>query len=315
MDCLREAVRTKRFSPRTEEAYCSWVRRFILHFDKRHPLEMGERQISAFLGHLAVHLEVSSSTQNQARSALIFLYREVLGRELGDIRNLPRAKSPQKLPIVLSQREVKTLLGFLDQPYRLMAGLLYGSGLRIMECLRLRIMDIDFDQRNLTICQGKGGKDRKTPLPVSLVDDMSKQVEKARDIFDRDLAGAIPGVDLPDGVGRDNPGSGRQWPWQWAFPADRLTPRPGTGIFRRHHLHPTSLQKALREALRLSGIAKPATCHTLRHSFATHLLEKGTNIRAVQEFLGHEDVATTMIYSHVMARPGSPPRSPAEEKE
>lgn len=311
MDCLREAVRAKHFSPRTEEAYAAWVRRFILHFHMKHPLHMGEGQISLFLRYLAVTEKVSASTQNQALSALLFLYREVLGRELRDIRRLPRAKTPKRLPVVLSQREVKTILERLDPPYRLMAGLLYGSGLRVMECLRLRIMDIDFDRREIAVRLGKGGKDRLTLLPDSLAEELKVQMEKSRDLFDRDLAGAVPGVDLPPAVERDTPWAGREWRWQWLFPADCLAPHPRSGRIRRHHIHPTSLQKAIRQAVRLSEVAKPVTCHTFRHSFATHLLEKGTHIRAVQELLGHEDVTTTMIYSHVLTRPGRPgPTSP-----
>lgn len=313
LDCLRDAIRAKHFSPRTEEAYCGWVRRFILHNGKRHPLLMGEREVSAFLRHLALDGEVAASTQNQALSALLFLYREVLGSELGHLGSIPRAKKPKKLPVVLSPFEVKAILGGMKGTHRLMAELLYGSGLRLTECVRLRVMDLDLGGSEVTVREGKGKKDRVTTLPSRLRGELEAHLKRVRELYERDRRSGVPGVEVPSSVESRHPGAGGEWPWQWVFPAEVLRLDPKTGRFRRRHIHESALQKAVKEAVAASSISKPVTCHTFRHSFATHLLERGTDIRTVQELLGHSDVATTMVYSHALHGGSRPVTSPMDD--
>ena len=314
MDCVRDALRAKHYSYRTEQSYCSWIRRYIFFHKMKHPLEMGEREINLFLTDLAVRGKVSASTQTQALAALLFLYREVLGREIGDLGEVVRARKPKRLPVVLTPKEVKAVLDKLGGQKRLMAGLLYGSGLRLMECLRLRVKDLDFERGEITVRQGKGGKDRVTVLPAALRRPLSKHLESSvRELFEKDRAGGLPGVQLPDALDRKYPNAGKEWGWQWVFPAPGPSKDPRTGIVRRHHLHETLLQRAVHAASRQAGIPKPVTCHTFRHSFATRLLETGYDIRTVQELLGHNDVSTTMIYTHVLNRGGRGVVSPADD--
>jgi integron integrase len=312
LDQMRDAIRLKHYSIRTEDAYTDWVKRFILFHDKRHPAEMGVPEITAFLTHLAVHDQVASSTQNQALNALVFLYREVLGLELDSPINLVHAKKPHHLPVVLTREEVQAVLRQLQPEYQLMAKLLYGSGLRLLECLRLRVKDLDFTRRELVVRDGKGLKDRVTMLPMPLVEPLKAHLVKVQQIHADDLANGYGAVYLPYALERKYPNANREWAWQYVFPADRLTQDPRSPALRRHHVGETSLQKAVRDAVRAAGLLKPATCHTFRHSFATHLLENGYDIRTVQELLGHADVKTTMIYTHVLNRGGLAVRSPLE---
>jgi len=299
-------------SLRTEEAYVGWVRRFILANGKRHPRELGRREVEAFLTHLAMHGHVAASTQNQALSALLFLYREVLQQELPWMENIRRAKKPERLPAVLSREEVAALLAEMDGVTWLMASLLYGAGLRLMECARLRVQDVDFVRREITVRQGKGGKDRRTMLPAMTVDALQNQLAEARRVHERDLAAGRGAVWLPHALARKYPNAAREWAWQYVFPASSRSTDPRSGIERRHHLDETVLQRAVKQAVRRARITKPATCHTLRHSFATHLIEGGYDIRTVQELLGHKDVSTTQIYTHVLNRGGSGVLSPLD---
>jgi len=299
-------------SLRTEEAYVGWVRRFILANGKRHPRELGRREVEAFLTHLAMHGHVAASTQNQALSALLFLYREVLQQELPWMENIRRAKKPERLPVVLSREEVAALLAEMNGVTWLMASLLYGAGLRLMECARLRVQDVDFVRREITVRQGKGGKDRRTMLPAMTVDALQNQLAEARRVHERDLAAGHGAVWLPHALARKYPNAAREWAWQYVFPASSRSTDPRSGIERRHHLDETVLQRAVKQAVRRARITKPATCHTLRHSFATHLIEGGYDIRTVQELLGHKDVSTTQIYTHVLNRGGSGVLSPLD---
>jgi integron integrase len=312
LDQVRLAIRTRHYSRRTEEAYVGWIRRFILFHDKRHPGTMGEEEVSRFLTHLAVDRKVSAITQTQALSAILFLYREVLRLELGWLQNIVRAKPPKRLPVVLTRDEVRTLLRELDGPIWLVATLLYGSGLRLLEGLRVRVKDIDFGAHQITVRSGKGQKDRVTMLPAALKDPLLRHLESVRLQHQQDLARDAGWVELPLALARKYPNSGREWPWQWVFPATRTYIDASTRQRRRHHLHESVLQRAVHDAVRRAGIAKPASCHTFRHSFATHLLEDGYDIRTVQELLGHRDVATTMIYTHVLNRGASGVRSPLD---
>jgi len=309
---VRAALRARHYSRRTEKAYVHWIKRYIFFHGKRHPAEMGAAEVTAFLTALAVRDRVAASTQNQALNALLFLYREILGVELPWLDGLVRAKRPQHLPTVLTREEVRTVLEQLDRAPRLMALLLYGAGLRLLECCRLRIKDVDFATNQITIRDGKGSKDRVTMLPRAVKIDLTRHVERARALHQRDLAAGAGWVELPWALGRKYPNAGREWAWQWVFPATRLYGDPSTGQRRRHHLHESVVQRAVREAVLKAGLAKKATCHTLRHSFATHLLEDGHDIRTVQELLGHQDVSTTMIYTHVLNRGPAAVRSPAD---
>jgi integron integrase len=305
-------MRLKHYSYRTEQAYMDWIRRFILFHHKRHPQEMGAQEIEAFLTHLAVHENVAASTQNQALQAILFLYREVLGREITEPIQAMRARKPKRLPTVLTREEVLLLFNQMSGIHKLIAQLLYGSGLRLMEALRLRVKDLDFEYRTITVRDGKGEKDRITILPDLLQDPLRHHLEQVRRLHQQDLDQGYGAVYLPEALARKYPNAEREWGWQWVFPSPRLSLDPRTGVIRRHHLDPSSVQRAIREAARAAGITKPVTPHTLRHSFATHLLETGYDIRTVQELLGHKDVRTTMIYTHVLQRGGRAVRSPLD---
>jgi integron integrase len=312
LDRVRAAVRVRHYSLRTEQAYVQWIRRFVLFHGKRHPEEMGGAEVSDFLSHLAVDGGVSASTQNQALNALVFLYREVLGRPLGDLGTLVRARTKRRLPVVLTRDEVHRLLGRLAGLHHLMASLLYGSGLRLMECVRLRVKDLELERLEILVRDGKGRRERVTTLPRSLVGVLRGQLERSLGVHEADLAEGFGEVWLPGALARKYTSAGREWAWQWVFPAERRSLDPRQRVVRRHHVHEAALQRAVRRAVRSAGIAKPASCHTLRHSFATHLLEGGYDIRTVQELLGHRSVATTMIYTHVLNRGGRGVQSPLD---
>ena len=313
LDQVRQAIRRKHYSIRTEEAYVNWVRRFILFHKKRHPAEMDTPEIEAFLTHLAVQGNVAASTQNQAFSALLFLYREVLHKELEGSIQAERAKPPQRLPVVLSREEVQRLLSEMSGVHRLMARLLYGSGMRLMEGVRLRVKDIDFELHQIVVRDGKGEKDRVTLLPDALISDLQRHLRHVKLIHEDDLQDGFGRVYLPYALERKYPNASHEWGWQWVFPASKRSIDPRSGIERRHHVDESGLQKAIRAAAHRAGLAKPVGPHTLRHSFATHLLEAGYDIRTVQELLGHKDVQTTMIYTHVLNRGPKAVRSPLDE--
>jgi len=310
LQSVREAIRVRHLSIRTEEAYVHWIKRFIFFHAKRHPEEMGEREVAAFLTHLAVEGQVASSTQNQALNALVFLYRNVVERPLGECAGIVRAKRPQRVPVVLTPAEVSDLLRELKGVYWLIACLQYGSGLRLLESVRLRIKDLDFDHRAILVRDGKGGKDRVVTLPDELVVPLERHLANRRTGFERDCAQGVGTVYLPYALARKYKNAPSEWAWQYVFAADSVSLDPRSGIRRRHHVDESGVQKAVRAALRHSGIHKPASCHTLRHSFATHLLERGADIRTVQEQLGHSDVRTTQIYTHVLKRGGLAVKSP-----
>lgn len=315
LDQMRARMRRLGLSLRTEEAYIGWAKRFILANDKRHPRDLGAHEVEAFLTRLATHGHVAASTQNQALSALLFLYREVLQQELPWMDDIRRAKRPERLPVVLSREEVASLLDEMSGVTWLMASLLYGAGLRLMECLRLRVQDVDFLRREITVRHGKGGKDRRTMLPVTAIEALQSQLAEARRVHERDLRAGFGEVWLPDALARKYRNAAREWAWQYIFPASVRSVDPRSGKTRRHHLDETVLQRAVKNAVRRARIAKPATCHTLRHSFATHLIEDGYDIRTVQELLGHKDVSTTQIYTHVLNRGGRGVRSPLDRRE
>ena len=294
---VRNAIRVRHYSIRTEQAYVDWIRRFILFHGKRHPDELGEADVARFLTWLAVERNVAPSTQNQALNALVFLYRHVIDRPLGDITNAARAKKPQRLPVVLTQDETKRLFRHLDGNQWLPVCLLYGSGLRLMECLRLRVKDLDFDHRAIVVRCGKGGKDRVVTLPDVLVVPLQRHLESVRNLHEKDLRDGFGAVYLPHALARKYPNAAGSWAWQYVFPAAKRSTDPRSGVVRRHHLDDSCLQKAVKQAVLRAGIHKPASCHTLRHSFATHLLERGMDIRTVQEQLGHKDLRTTQILS------------------
>jgi integron integrase len=312
LDQVRDVIRRKHFSLRTERTYCDWIRRFILYHRKRHPREMAEAEITDFLTHLARDGLVAAATQNQALSAILFLYREVLKHDIGWLDQMERVKRPARLPVVLTRDEARRVFLNLHGRHRLMAGLLYGSGLRLMECVRLRVKDVDFGYLRITVREGKGGKDRVTMLPVNLAKSLERELRKVRAQHEEDIESGFGEVYLPNAVGRKFPNAGREWGWQYVFPSSRLSVDPRTGQKRRHHSDESVLQAAVKAAVRAAGITKPATCHTLRHSFATHLLENGYDIRTVQELLGHKDVSTTMIYTHVLNKPGLGVKSPLD---
>lgn len=304
-DRVQQALRVRHYSLRTEEAYIAWIRRFILFHNKRHPSSMGAEEINAYLTHLAVEGHVSASTQNQALSAILFLYNKVLEEDIGRLGEVIRAHKPRRLPVVLTREEVTRILARLEGTWWLMGMMLYGSGLRQIECLRLRVKDVDVKRREIRVRDGKGGKDRVTTLPESIEARLAAHLERLRVLAAEDGANCVAGVWLPDALARKYPNAGREWAWQWLFPARKLSVDPRSGIRRRHHVHEKGLQRAVRAATLASGATKRVTCHTFRHSFATHLLEDGYDIRTIQELLGHADVATTMIYTHVLNRPGS----------
>lgn len=312
LDRVRDRCQLKHFSIRTERAYSAWIKRFILFYDKRHPQEMGGAEVEQFLTHLAVAGDVAASTQNQALSALLFLYREVLGTDLPWMESVVRAKRPQRLPVVLTEDEVRRLLSRLDGRDWLMASLLYGTGMRLMECVRLRVKDVDFARNEIIVRDGKGGKDRRTVLPASLNGALQQQLARVTEIHRDDSATDWAGVYLPHALARKYPKASRALGWQYFFPATQQSIDPRSQALRRHHIDEKVLQRAVASAARGARITKPATCHTLRHSFATHLLEAGYDIRTVQELLGHADVTTTQIYTHVLTRGGLGVHSPLD---
>ncbi|MGK2963254.1 MAG: integron integrase [Gemmatimonadaceae bacterium] len=312
LERVRARIRSSRYSRRTERAYIDWIRRFVLFHGRRHPLGMGEAEIATFLTDLAVVQKVSASTQNQALHALLFLYRHVLMRPMVVAGDVVRARRGQRLPVVLSAREVRAILEQMRGVPRLCATLMYGGGLRLAECLSLRVKDVDFDRAEIVIRSGKGDKDRRVPLPWLAVPALEVHLERRRRGFAEDLRAGLLGSALPDALARKIPSGEKDWRWQYVFPASRTYVDRETGKRRRHHLHETVLQRGFTRAVRASGINKRATCHTLRHSFATHLLESGSDIRTIQELLGHSDVRTTMIYTHVLNKGGLGVTSPAD---
>ena len=312
LEQVRARIRFKHYSIRTEHTYVDWIKRFIRHFGKRHPKDMGADEVQSFLTHLAVAGNVAASTQNQAKSALLFLYKEVLALELPWLDKVEAARTPKRLPVVLTRDEVMAVLLRLEGRHGLIARLLYGTGLRIMECLRLRIKDVDFERGEILVRDGKGAKDRVTMLPASVIPALREHVERVRELHRQDLAAGHGEVHLPYALDRKYPSAGREWMWQYVFPSASLSIDPRTGVVRRHHVQDQSVQRAIRQAVRDAGINKPATPHTFRHSFATHLLDSGYDIRTVQELLGHSDVSTTMIYTHVLNRGGRGVASPLD---
>jgi len=312
LDRVREANRLRHGSRSTEKSYVGWIRRFILFHGKRHPAEMGAPEVTQFLSALAVEGQVAASTQNQALSALLFLYRHVLHQDLPWLDDIVRARRPKHLPVVLTRHEVRAVISKLDGTPRLMATLLYGAGLRLLECVRLRVQDLDFAMNQIIVRDGKGAKDRVTVLPAVAKEPLTQHLLKVKRQHEADLIWGAGWVELPWALARKYPNAGREWPWQWIFPATRFYLHRATGQRRRHHLHETVLQRAVLEAARRARLGKRATPHTFRHSFATHLLEDGRDIRTVQELLGHNDVSTTMIYTHVLNRGPSGVTSPAD---
>jgi len=312
VDHVRDVLRVNHYSVRTEEAYVGWIRRFILYHSKKHPREMGALEVELYLTHLAVGEKVSTNTQKQALNALVFLYHRVLQKPLGQFRDISRPKKPQRRPLVLSKNEVEQILRVMSGTHQLIATLLFGTGMRLLECLRLRVKDVDLAINQIVVRDGKGWKDRVTMLPQRVKPDLERHLARVMEIHGRDVASGNGRVYLPDALERKFPNANREWTWQYVFPAATLSTDPRTGQRRRHHLHENSVQKALNKAVRLAGIAKPASCHTLRHSFATELLSAGYDIRTVQELLGHKDVSTTMIYTHVLNKPGIGVKSPLD---
>jgi len=313
MDQVRERLRVKHYSIRTEQVYTDWIKRFILFHGKRHPKAMGASEIEAFLTDLAVRRKVSASTQNQAKSALLFLYREVLGQELPWLDNVTQAKMPERLPVVLTVAEARAVLGRFSGSHWLVASLLYGAGLRLMEALRLRVKDVDFERHEIVVREGKGLKDRVTMLPASVVSPLKLHLAKVKALHKEDVASGFGEAYLPYSLDKKYPKAGSEWGWQYVFPSAKLSVDPRSGIQRRHHLDEKGIQRAMKQAVRDVGIVKPATPHTLRHSFATHLLQSGYDIRTVQELLGHKDVSTTMIYTHVLNRGSKGVQSPLDQ--
>lgn len=314
LDRLREAIRVRHYSVRTERAYVAWVKRYVRFHRLRHPSEMGSREVSQFLTHLAVQRKVAASTQNQALNAIQFLYREVLRQPIELLEHTVRAKVTQRLPVVLTQQEVARILSHLTSEQWLMVGLMYGSGLRLLECLRLRVKDLDFDYHCITVRSGKGNKDRVVTLSRTLEQPLRRHLAAVRTLYERDRGAGIAGVFVPGALARKYPAAPRDWAWHWVFPAPRLSedPRESPAVQRRHHYHENTVQKAVRAAVRKAGIDKKASCHTFRHCFATHLLASGADIRTVQEQLGHADVRTTQIYTHLLNRGAGAVVSPLE---
>ena len=312
MDQVRQTLRVHHYSLRTEQAYIQWIRRYIFFHKKRHPREMGADEIASFLTYLAVDKHVSASTQNQALSALLFLYKKVLNIEPEWIEDVVRARRPSRLPVVLSCETVTRLLSQTDDPYRLICWLMYGTGLRLYEALSLRVKDVDFDQNQIIVRAGKGNKDRVTVLPERLVEPLQQQLKKSHAYYEEDRRNAAPGVYLPYALERKYPRAGTEWPWQWVFPANHHSKDPRSGIVRRHHIYEKGISRALKKAANSLNLPTGISSHTLRHCFATHLLEDGYDIRTVQQLLGHKDVKTTMIYTHVMKKGAMGVRSPLD---
>lgn len=311
---VHEAIRRRNFSRRTEQSYWYWIRWFIRHNGVRHPAEMGAKEVEAFLSWLATERDVAAATQNQALAALLFLYKQVLGQELPWFKGMVRAKRPVRLPVVLTRADAQRLLAQMQGVKWLMASLLYGAGLRQIECLQLRVKDVDFAYRQVLVRDGKGAKDRVTMLPEQAVQPLQEHLGRVRTLHQRDLAAGHGEVSLPEALARKYPRAGREWAWQFVFPSGNLSADPESGVLRRHHIYPDTLQRAVKEAARAARIVKPVSCHTLRHSFATHLLEGGYDIRTVQELLGHSDVSTTMVYTHVLNKGGRGVRSPLDQE-
>jgi integron integrase len=312
LDRVRHAIRTRHYSMRTEKAYSGWIRRYVFFHGKRHPAEMGREEVERFLTDLAVRQRVSASTQNQAFSALLFLYREVLGQQLVGLEEVVRAKRPIRIPLVLSRAEVDVVLSHMTGTSFLMSSLMYGGGLRLLECCRLRVKDIDFNRGELQVRDGKGGKDRVTMLPGRVADLLREHLRRIQRQHESDLSDGRGAVELPFALERKYPRAAWEWGWQWVFPATRSYEERERGVIRRHHIHETVIQREFKIAVCAARIGKPASCHTLRHSFATHLLESGYDIRTIQELLGHNDVSTTMIYTHVLNRGGRGVKSPLD---
>ena len=312
LDQVRDRIRYKHYSIRTEQSYVQWVKRFVLFHNKRHPNAMGAVEMEAFLSHLANEGNVSASTHQQALSALLFLYKEVLGVDLPWLENLSRPKKPKRLPVVLTVTEVRKMLAQLEGTHALMARLLYGSGMRLMECVRLRVKDVDFERGEILVRDGKGGKDRVTMLPDTLAEDLHAHLVRVRGLWERDREAGRAGVYLPQALARKYTSAPKELRWQYVFPATTISEDPRSGAVRRHHIHERVLQKQIKLAAEKAGLLKRTSSHTLRHSFATHLLESGYDIRNVQELLGHADVSTTMIYTHVLNKPGVTVTSPLD---
>ncbi|GAB4403624.1 MAG: integron integrase [Anaerolineales bacterium] len=313
LDQYRDLIRLKQYSTRTEKTYIHWVRQYILFHNKRHPKEMGAAEINQFITHLVVERKASASTQNQAISAILFLYRNLLHIQLDDgLIQFVRPKRGKRVPNLLSKEEARAVIDAMTSPYKLMAQIMYGGGLRLMECLRLRVKDIDFQNRRIIVYDGKGGDDRITMLPDSIIAPLREHLQRVRQIHNKDLAAGLGEVNLPYALAQKYPNAGKDWLWQYIFPAQTLSPDPQTGKTTRHHIHETALQRAIREAQKIAGINKRVTPHTFRHSFATHLLQNNYDIRTVQELLGHKDVKTTMIYTHVLQRGGLAVKSPLD---
>lgn len=312
LDQVRDVMRVKHYSVRTERTYISWIKRFILFHDKKHPKEMGEPEVEAFLTWLAVERNVAKSTQNQAFNALIFLYREIFKIPLEGRINAVRSSKQQRLPVVMSKEEVQRVLSGMNGTTQLMAKLLYGSGIRMMECIRLRVKDIDFEINEIRIRSGKGDKDRLVPLPERIKPALKTHLERVKLIHEHDLNEGYGEVYLPYALGRKYPNAGKEWGWQYVFPSSKLSRDPRKNMIRRHHMDPSSLDRAIKRAVKLAGIIKRVTSHTFRHSFATHLLQTGTDIRTIQSLLGHNDVSTTMIYTHVLRQGAQGVKSPLD---
>ena len=312
LDQVKNTCRLRHYSIRTEQAYVQWAKQFILYHGKRHPASMAKPEVEAFLTHLAVDRKCSASTQNQAFHALLFLYREVLRMDFGQLDDVTRAQRRQRLPVVMTRAETQRVLAVMTGTHQLMAKLLYGTGMRLMECVRLRVKDVDFAQRLITLRDTKSPRDRVTMLPESLVPILQAHLQRVKILHEEDLKRGNGRVYLPSALKVKSPNADREWCWQYVFPAANLSRDPRSGEIRRHHVNENSLQKAIKAAVRQAGLTKPVTCHTFRHSFATHLLESGSDIRTVQELLGHKDVSTTMIYTHVLNRPGLAVKSPLD---
>jgi len=312
LDQVRDAIRRRHYSRRTEETYVQWIRRFIFFSGRRHPKAMGAAEVTAFLNHLATERDVAAATQNQALSAMLFLYKEVLSMPLAWLDGLERAKRPARLPTVLTAAEMERLLAQMHGPRWMMASLLYGAGLRLRECLKLRVKDVDFGYRQILVRDGKGGKDRVTMLPAAIVGPLELHLVRVKVLHERDVAEGYGDVELPDAIARKYPRAPYEWGWKFVFPSHKRSVDPASGVIRRHHVYENYLIRGVKQAARAAGLAKHVSCHTLRHSFATHLLESGDDIRTVQELLGHADVSTTMIYTHVLNKDGRGVASPLD---